>query len=167
MPRREKGAPPQITPKSLDDYLEQMTKSAFQSGISWDVIIAKWPGFQQAFKAFKIKHVANLGPDDVDELMQDTRVVRNRPKIEATIHNAQTILDLDKEYGGFRKYLRSFKDFDALVKDMRKRFKFLGDSGCYHFLYVVKEKVPDWHVWMKPKMEANMAKRKTRTRTAR
>ena len=37
---REKGAPPQVTPKSLDDYLEQMTKSAFQSGISWDVIIA-------------------------------------------------------------------------------------------------------------------------------
>ena len=159
---REKGAPPQVTVKSLDDYLEQMTKSVFQAGISWDVIIAKWPGFQEAFKKFKVKHVANLGPDDVDELMQDTRVVRNRPKIEATIHNAQKILDLDKEYGGFRKYLRSHKDFDSLVKDMRKRFKFLGDSGCYHFLYVVKEKVPDWHVWMQPKMMANMAKRKPR-----
>jgi DNA-3-methyladenine glycosylase I len=143
----------------LDDYLEQMTKSAFQSGISWDVIIAKWPGFQEVFEGFDIRHVANLGPDDVDELMQDTRVVRNRPKIEATIHNAQTILDLDEEFGGFKKYLRSHKDFDALVKDMRKRFKFLGDSGCYHFLYVVKEKVPDWHDWMKPRMEKSKAKR--------
>jgi DNA-3-methyladenine glycosylase I len=162
---REKGAPPQITPKSLDDYLEQMTKSAFQSGISWDVIITKWPGFLEAFKKFKIKHVANLTPEDVDELMQDTRVVRNRAKIEATIHNAQAILDLDKEYGGFRKYLRSHADFDALVKDMRKRFKFMGDSGCFHFLYVVKEKVPDWHVWMKPRMEKNAARHKPRSRS--
>jgi 3-methyladenine DNA glycosylase Tag len=161
---REKGAPPQVTPKSLDDYLEQMTKSAFQAGISWDVIIAKWPGFQQAFKKFKIKHVANLTPGDVDELMQDTRVVRNRAKIEATIHNAQTILDLDSEYGGFRKYLRSQKDFDALVKDMRKRFKFMGDSGCYHFLYVVKEKVPDWHDWMRPRMMKAKAKAAKRSR---
>jgi len=160
---REKGAPPQITPRSLDDYLEQMTRSAFQSGISWDVIIAKWPGFQEAFKKFNIKHVANLTPKDVDKLMQDTRVVRNRAKIEATIHNAQTILDLDKEFGGFKKYLRSHKgDFDALVKDMRKRFKFMGDSGCFHFLYVVKEPVPDWHDWMQPRMQKSMAKRKPR-----
>jgi 3-methyladenine DNA glycosylase Tag len=144
---RQKGAPPQVTPKSLDDYLEQMTKSAFQSGISWDVIIAKWPGFQQVFKKFNVKHVANLTPREVDELMKDTRVVRNRAKIEATVHNAQAIIDTDKEFGGFRKYLRSFDDYEALVKDMRKRFKFLGDSGCYIFLYTVKEKVPEYHEW--------------------
>jgi len=156
---RQKGAPPQVTPKSLDDYLEQMTKSVFQAGISWDVIIAKWPGFQEVFKKFNIKHVANLGPDDVDKLMQDTRIVRNRAKIEATIHNAQTILDLDKEYSGFKKYLRSEKDFDKLVKDVRKRFKFMGDSGTFHFMYVVKEKVPDWHDWMQPRMQKRKPRR--------
>ena len=144
---RQKGAPPQVTPKSLDDYLEQMTKSAFQSGISWDVIIAKWSGFQEALKRFDIKHVANLTPRDVDRLMKDTRVVRNRAKLEATVHNAQAIMDTDREFGGFRKYLRSFGEYEALVKDMRKRFKFLGDSGCYIFLYTVKEKVPEYHEW--------------------
>jgi DNA-3-methyladenine glycosylase I len=146
--RREKGAPPQITPKSLDDYLEAITKSAFQAGISWDVIYAKWDGFKEAFEDFDVRHIASLTPRDVDKLMKDTRIVRNRRKIEATIHNAQTLIDTDAEFGGFKKYLRSFKgDYDALVKDLRKRFKFLGETGCYIFLYVVKEKVPEYHEW--------------------
>ncbi|MEX0875110.1 MAG: DNA-3-methyladenine glycosylase I [Actinomycetota bacterium] len=144
---RQKGAPPQITPRSLDDYLEAMTKSAFQAGISWDVIIAKWDGFREAFRGFDVGLVASLTPRDVDKLVKDTRIVRNRAKIEATVHNAQTLIDIDKESKGFRKYLRSFDSYEVLVKDMRKRFKFLGESGCYIFLYVVKEKVPEYHEW--------------------
>lgn len=144
---REKGAPPQVTPKGLADYLEAMTKSAFQAGISWDVILAKWDGFKEAFRNFDAEHVASLTPRDVDRLVKDTRIVRNRSKIEATVHNAQRLIDLDREFGGFRKYLRSFKSYDELVKDMRKRFKFLGESGCYIFLYVVKEKVPPYDEW--------------------
>ncbi len=144
---REKGAPPQVTPKKLDDYLEAMTKSAFQAGISWDVIYAKWDGFREAFRGFDVEHVASLSPRDVDKLAKDTRIVRNRAKIEATVHNAQTLIDLDTEHKGFRKYLRSFDSYEALVKDLRKRFKFLGETGCYIFLYVVKEKVPEYHEW--------------------
>lgn len=145
---RQKGAPPQVTPKSLDDYLEAMTKSAFQSGISWDVIHAKWNGFREVFKDFDVEHVADLTPRDVEKLMKDTRIVRNRAKIEATIHNAQTLIDTDNEFGTFKKYLRSFKgDYEALVKNMKKRFKFLGDSGAYIFLWTVKEKVPEYHEW--------------------
>lgn len=134
--------------RSLDDYLEAMTKSAFQSGISWDVIFAKWEGFREAFKDFDVSYVANLTPKDVDKLVKDTRIIRNRAKIEATVHNAQTLMDIGGDHKGFRKYLRSFKgDYEALVKDMRKKFKFLGDSGCYIFLYVVKEPVPEYHEW--------------------
>jgi 3-methyladenine DNA glycosylase Tag len=145
---RQKGAPPQVTPKSLDDYLEAMTKSAFQSGISWDVIIAKWDGFRETFHNFDVTYVADLTPRDVDKLMKDTRIIRNQAKINATIHNANAILQTDEEFGGFKKYLRSFKgDYEALVKNMKKRFKFLGDSGAYIFLYTVKEKVPEYHEW--------------------
>jgi DNA-3-methyladenine glycosylase I len=144
---RQKGAPPQVTPRSLDDYLEAMTKSAFQAGISWDVIIAKWDGFREAFNGFDTKEVASYTPRDVERLMKDRRIVRNRSKIEATVHNAQTLVDLDREHGGFRKYLRSFRSYEALVKDMRRRFKFLGETGCYIFLYVVKEKVPEYDEW--------------------
>jgi DNA-3-methyladenine glycosylase I len=141
-------APKQIRPKGLADYLEVMTKAAFQSGISWRVIEAKWAGFQEAFDGFDPKKVASLEPPDVDRLAQDTRIVRNRAKIEATVHNARAMLELDREYGGFRKYLRSFDDYDALVKDMRKRFKFLGDTGAYFMLHVVGEEVPPHEEWM-------------------
>lgn len=144
---REKGAPPQVTVRSLDDYLEAMTKSAFQSGISWDVILAKWPGFREVFEGFDVEHVASLSPRDVDDLVKDTRIVRNRAKIDATIHNAQTLIDVGGDHKGFKKYLKSFDSYEALVKDLRKKFKFLGESGCYIFLYVVKEPVPEYHEW--------------------
>ncbi len=141
-------APKQIKPAGLADYLEVMTKAAFQSGISWRVIESKWPGFREAFFEFDPVRVAELEPPDVDTLDGDTRIVRNRKKIEATVHNAQTLLDLDRERGGFRKYLRSFDSFDALVADLKKRFKFLGDTGSYFFLYVVGERVPSHEEWM-------------------
>ena len=50
---------------------------------------------------------------------------------------------------GFKKYLRSFDDYAALEKDLKKRFKFLGPSGIYHFLWSVKQPVPEWHAWAK------------------
>ncbi|MDP9300511.1 MAG: DNA-3-methyladenine glycosylase I, partial [Actinomycetota bacterium] len=77
-----------------------------------------------------------------------TRLIRNRKKIEATVDNAETMLALDREFGGFRKYLRSFSDFDALQQDLVKRFKFLGPTGAYFFLHVVREEVPTHDEWM-------------------
>jgi 3-methyladenine DNA glycosylase Tag len=141
-------APKQISPKGLADYLEVMTKTAFQSGISWQVIEAKWEGFREAFHGFDPEWVASLDLPDIDRLVADTRIVRNRKKIEATVHNAQTMLDLGREHGGFRKYLRSHGSFEETVADMRKRFKFLGDLGAYYFLYVVDEEVPAHEDWM-------------------
>ena len=141
--------PQQIKPKRLGDYLEVMTKSVFQSGISWAVIEAKWDGFREAFHGFDAERVADLSPKDVDRLAEDTRIVRNRRKIEATIHNAETMLALEREHGSFRKYLRSFGSFEDLVADMRRRFKFLGDMGAYYMLYVVGEEVPPHEEWMK------------------
>ena len=55
------------------------------------------------------------------------------------------MLALEREYGSFRNYLRSQPDFDTLLSDIRKRFKFVGDMGAYHFLWVVSEPVPDFH----------------------
>jgi 3-methyladenine DNA glycosylase Tag len=141
-------APKQIRPKRLNDYLEVMSKAVFQSGISWRVIESKWPGFKEAFFDFDPVRIAELDPPDVDRLAEDTRIVRNRKKIEATVHNAQTMVELDREYGGFKKYLRSHGDFDETVADMRKRFKFLGDTGTYYFLHVVGESVPSHEDWM-------------------
>ena len=143
----EHQAPKQITPKALGDYLEVMSKAVFQTGISWRVVDNKWPGIRTAFKGFDADKVARMGVAEIDKLTADTRVIRNRRKIEAIVENANRMVQLEREHGSFRKYLRSHADFEALVKDLRKQFKFLGDTGCYVFLYVVREKVPGYEEW--------------------
>ena len=142
------GPPEQITPQKLGDYLEALSKAVFQAGISWQVIEAKWDGFRAAFAGFDPETVATFTDDDVERLMGDPGIVRNRRKIEATIHNAQVMLDLDREYKGFGRYLRSQTDSEALVADLRGRLTFVGDSGAYFFLYVVGEPTPPHEEWM-------------------
>ena len=141
-------APPRIRPKTIDDYLEQLSKSVFQAGISWRVVDAKWPTIKPAFRGFKVERVARMGDREIDTLASDPRVIRSRPKIAAVVHNARAILDLERE-GGFRKHLRSFDDYEELATDLKKRFKFVGDSGTYHFLWTVSHPVPEWHDWAK------------------
>ncbi len=140
----EHEAPEQIVPQSLNDYLEVMTKAVFQSGLSWKVVSNKWAGFQAGFKGFDATAVATMGESDIDTLAADTAIVRNRRKIVATVHNAQRLIELDDEYDGIQKYLRSHGDFYAVLKDVRKQFKYMGDTGTYYWLYVLGEDVPDY-----------------------
>jgi 3-methyladenine DNA glycosylase Tag len=135
------GPPPQIVPQSLNDYLEIMSKSVFQSGMSWKVVEAKWPSTREAFHDFDIHAVANLNEAQIDALAQDTRVVRNYRKLQAIVSNAQKILELDKAHGSFQAYLRAQDSFDATLQAIRKDFKFMGPSGIYVFLYVIGEPV--------------------------
>jgi 3-methyladenine DNA glycosylase Tag len=145
MPR---GSPPaKHRPKNLAGYLEALSRPVFQAGISWRVIDAKWEGIREAFHQFDPPTVAAFGADDVERLLADPAVVRSRPKIEATIDNAQTMIELDAENGGFRRYLRSHEDFNSTVRDLKRNFRYIGDSGAYHFLYVVGEAVPPHDEW--------------------
>ncbi len=145
--------PKRIIPQSLADYLEVMSKSVFQTGISWKVVEAKWPGIKEGFRGFDPQAISKLTMTDIDLLVEDKRVIRNRRKIEAIIGNASRLLELDKMYGDFRKYLRSFESFEELTGDLRKQFKFLGEMGAYHFLWVVGEKVPSWEEWSSQHMK--------------
>src|SRR5438309_8995789 len=142
------GPPPQYTAKSIDDYLEHLSKGVFQAGISWRVVDAKWPSITKAFHGFKVERVARMNDRDIDALVKDERVIRSRPKIAAVVHNANEMLALERA-SGFKKHLRSFPEYEALAKDLKKRFKFVGDSGAYHFLWTVRQPVPDWHEWAK------------------
>lgn len=145
----ERGAPERIDPKTLGDYLEVMSKAVFQSGISWRVVESKWPDIREAFKGFDANAMAGLTPMDIDELTLDKRVIRNRRKLEAIAENARRMVELEEAHGGLRNYLRSHGGFDATVRDLRKQFKFMGETGCYFFLYVVGEDVPDHEEWVK------------------
>jgi len=85
-------APTQIEPTGLADYLDVMTRAAFQSGMSWRVVEAKWDGFRKAFAGFDPAVVAAFTDDDVERLVTDAGIIRNRRKIEATISTAITDL---------------------------------------------------------------------------
>ena len=89
---REYGAPPQIKPKRLGDYLEVMSKAVFQAGISWQVVEAKWPTIREALDGFDAETVAAYDDERLDALTQDPRVIRSRPKLNAIVHNAQRIV---------------------------------------------------------------------------
>jgi 3-methyladenine DNA glycosylase Tag len=138
--------PPRSKPDSDRGYFEELTKAVFQSGFSWRVIRDKWPGFQRAFDGFDIPAVAAYGEPDVERLLADTAIVRNRRKIRATIENARTIWTLVRDHGSFCAYLRSL---DSLPYAQRRDtlshvFHGLGPTGVFVFLWCVDEQVPDW-----------------------
>jgi DNA-3-methyladenine glycosylase I len=127
---------------------ERLTLEAFQSGLSWLIILRKRPGFRAAFADFDLPTVAGFGPADVDRLLADAAIVRNRAKIEAAIGNARAALDLP---GGLAAHLTSYapqrhvpapralgdvpsqsSESAALAKDLRKRgFRFVGPTTLY------------------------------------
>jgi len=140
-------APKQIQPRTLGDYLEVMSKVVLQSGMSWAVVEKKWPGIRDAFHGFEPMAVATMTSAQLAALAEDPRVIRNRRKLEAIVENARKMIEIEEQYGSFRKYLRSHGDFEATGADLRKRFKFLGDFGVFYFLYVVREQVPAYEDW--------------------
>ena len=134
-------------PKDLAGYLEALSRPVFQAGMSWRVIDAKWDGIREAFAGFEPHVVADLDTRDVERLLSDPRMVRSKAKIEATIDNAQAVIELDAEHGGFTRYLRSLGGFDETVADLKRQFRFIGDSGAYHFLHMVDQPVPSYEDW--------------------
>lgn len=87
---------------------ERLTLEAFQSGLSWRVILDKREGFRRAFAHFDAETVAAFDPPQVDALMQDPGIVRNRRKIEATVVNARAVLAL-RDAGGLEAFIHSFR----------------------------------------------------------
>jgi len=138
--------PPQHKPENDAGYLEEITKSVFRSGFSWQVIENKWPNFQKAFAEFDIDSIAAFDDDDLERLLTDTGIVRNGRKIEATIKNAHQLKTLRNEFGSFHDYLRTLDelDYQKKSKELQKRFSHLGKTGTFTFLWCVAEPVPDW-----------------------
>jgi DNA-3-methyladenine glycosylase I len=88
-----------------DAMFERLTLEAFQSGLSWLIVLRKRPGFRAAFDGFSIPTVAAFDDTDVERLLADAGIVRNRSKIEAAISNARAALDLP---GGMLAFAESF-----------------------------------------------------------
>lgn len=140
-----------------DDHklFEFILLDAFQAGLSWSTIINKRENFRKAFDNYDIKKIASYDESKIEELMQNPGIIRNKSKISASISNAKSFLQIQKEFGSFDKYIwdftngktiiNKFSDIkqvppktelaDKVSKDLIKRgFKFVGPTICYAFM---------------------------------
>jgi len=135
-------------PETDREYFSNLTRVIFTAGLNWHTIDAKWSGFEKAFQGFDIEKIAKLTDRDVERLMDDADIIRNRAKITATIHNAEQMQKIQKDYGGFQKYLDSIDKSDnygKVIEDLHKRFKHVGKSTAEIFLWSVGEDIePEW-----------------------
>lgn len=138
-----------------DDYLfEMLVLQLFQSGLNWRVILHKRENFRKAFYDFDPARVATMTDADVNALMLDSSIIRNRRKIESAIQNAKAVLIIQAKYGSFAKFIQStipmqivhnpeiFEDIPTssdvaknLAKEMKKeKFTFVGPVIVYSYL---------------------------------
>ncbi len=146
-------------PSYEDRHLfEMLILEGAQAGLSWSTILNKRDGYRRAFEDFDPERVARYGPDEVERLLADPAIVRNRLKVESAVRNARTFLQVAGEHGSFASYLWDFVDgtplvtrpstpaevpastefSDRLSKELRRRgFNFVGTTIVYSYLQSV------------------------------
>ena len=145
--------------KNDDELFERLVLEINQAGLSWNTILNKQKNFKKAFHNFNIKKIASYKNTDRKRLLSDPGIIRNRLKIDATIHNANVILDLQKEFGTFKKWLNHHngKNKDEWVKLFKNTFKFTGGEIVNEFLmstnYLPGAHVKSCRVYKKIKSE--------------
>ena len=129
--------------KQLDDAfcLSNMSRRIFQAGLNRKMIDNKWPAFEEVFHHFDIDAVRMMSDEDLDRLMQDARIVRHWGKIHSVRHNAQTIFEMNEEYGGFVAYVADWpvENIVGLWAVLKKRFKQLGGASAPYFLRRIRK----------------------------
>jgi len=142
---------------SRDDrhLFELLVLEGAQAGLSWSTILHKRDGYRRAFAGFEIERVARFGPRDVERLLGDAGIVRNRLKVAAAIENARRVLEVQAERGSLADYLWDFVGGEPIVgswkalseipaetaesramsKDLKRRgFRFVGPTICYAYM---------------------------------
>ena len=129
-----------------------------QSGLSWRIVLNKRTSFRKAFDNFDPKKISTYTKKDVNRLLVDKGIIRNRRKIESAINNAKRFIDTKKEFKTFDSYIWSFTDYktkknsfrkwsdipavskesEKMSADMKKRgFTFVGPTVCYAFMQTI------------------------------
>ncbi len=110
----EWGPPPDLSAQTDDRILSAFAMHLMSAGFRWRVVKAKWPGHEEAFHGFDVPRVAFLSDAEVEALGQDTRIIRNRPKIRSIRENARMMLDTAEEHGSLAEFLAAWPDDDLV-----------------------------------------------------
>jgi len=141
------------------DLFERLMLEGFQAGLSWRTILLKRDNFFRAFDGWDAETIAAYGPADIERLMGDAGIIRNRLKIDGTVKNARAYLAIRDELSSFDTYIWQFtgggvfqqslpteigqipvstSESDAMSKALKKRgFTFVGSTICYAFMQSV------------------------------
>ncbi len=138
-----------------EKLFEFMVLDAMQAGLSWRIVLQKRENFEQALDSFDISKIAKYGDRDLERLVTNAGIIRNRQKLEATITNARSAITVQQEFGSLDTYLWQFVNgrptlnawtetsqvpakspvAEVMSKDLKKRgFKFVGPTICYAFM---------------------------------
>lgn len=136
-----------------DDYLlEMLILESFQAGLSWECVLNKRDSFRQAYDNFNIDKICSYTENKIKELSENKDIIRNKLKIKASINNTKIFKSIQKEFGSFSNYLKTFtKDniiyetdkttnflSDDISKDLIKRgMKFVGSTIIYSYLQAI------------------------------
>ena len=140
-------------PNFDEQYLfEMLILESFQAGLSWECVLNKREAFRKAFDGFDAEKIAVYDDDKITELQNNKDIIRNKLKIRAAVNNAKIFLEVQKEYGSIREYLKGFTGeqqiievdkttsplSDALSADLQKRgMKFVGSTIIYSYLQAI------------------------------
>ncbi len=125
---------------SDDEYFEALTAEVFQIIIGIKPVAARWHSIKRAFSNFSIEEISKYNGTDVERLMSDTSIIRNRKKVTATIQNAREFMKIKREYGSFAAYMRSYHgDESQLVADLDKRLHYAGAPSIRRFLNCISK----------------------------
>ena len=129
-----------------------------QAGLSWLTILKRRAGYRKAFDQFDVERIANYTQHDIDRLLADAGIIRNRLKVESTIRNARGVIKICEEHGSLDAFLWRYVDgvplqntwvtmkeipvktrqSEAMSRDLKKRgFNFVGPTICYAFMQAV------------------------------
>lgn len=142
---------------NFDDsyFFEFLVLESFQAGLSWECILNKREAFREAFDGFDYHIIAEYTPEKMAELAENKKLIRNKLKIKAAVHNATVFMKIQKEFGTFSSYIWKFTDSKQIVhrdgvnrasselsdrvsKDLKKRgMKFVGTTIIYSYLQAV------------------------------
>ena len=148
-------------------HFEFLVLDTFQAGLSWKTILHRREHFRKAFANFDVNKVAKFTETDVERLLQNEGIIRNKLKVRGTIKNAQLFIQVQKEHGSFNEYIWQFtngktllnkrkdtkeipafsKESDAMSKALKKLgFTFVGSTICYAYMQaagMVNDHLPD------------------------
>lgn len=140
-------------PNFDDKYLfEMLILESFQAGLSWECVLNKREDFRKAYDDFDIDKICNYDNNKIEKLLLNEKIIRNKLKINTSIKNAKIFKDIQKEYGTFYNYLKTFTKgktvyeidkttselSDSISKDLQKRgMKFVGSTIIYSYLQAI------------------------------